>query len=182
MEIVESIESVVTILAILLGGAYAIFKLGVFRDLKPHLTITQSVSHRLVGSRYVHVAVTASLHNCSKVAIELRRALFRAQMISPLTDEDVELLYDDASVDNDDTSIWWPTLEEIDNYWDVGELIIEPHESHAQTYEFIIGSENRTILIYAYFHNPAHIENGNVAKGWEVTTVYDLGNATRSES
>ncbi len=147
MEIIKSIESVVTILAILLGGAYAIFKLGVFRDLKPHLTITQSVSHRSVGSKYVHVSVTASLNNSSKVAIELRRALFRAQMISPLTDDDVELLYNDASIDNDDTSIWWPTLEEIDNHWDVGELIIEPNESHAQTYEFIIGSENRAILI-----------------------------------
>ena len=75
MELVVSIESVVTIFAILLAGAYAIFKLGVFRVLKPHLTITQNVSHRLLGNKYVHLAVTAHLHNSSKVAIEIRHCL-----------------------------------------------------------------------------------------------------------
>lgn len=174
MEIIESIESVVTIVAILLGGAYAIFKLGVFRDLKPHLTITQSVSHRLVGSKYIHIAVTASLHNSSKVAIELRRAFFRAQLISPLVDDEVERMYDETFSDDEDERIWWPTLEEIDKSWNDGELIVEPNETHSETYEFILGVETKTVMIYAYFHNPRHESDSNVAEGWDATTVYDI--------
>ena len=46
MHIVEIIESLVVIAAVLVGGGYAIFKLDVFRDLKPHLTVTQTASHR----------------------------------------------------------------------------------------------------------------------------------------
>ena len=174
MEIVESIESVVTILAILLGGAYAIFKLGVFRDLKPHLTITQSVSHRHIGSNYIHIAVMVELQNSSKVAMELRHAFFRAQMISPLTDEEIEQLYGNTFTDDEDKRIWWPTLEEIDKSWGVGELIIEPNETHSETYEFIVGMETETVMIYAYFHNPQYESGANVAEGWDTTTVYDI--------
>ena len=174
MEIIESIESVVTILAIVLGGAYAIFKLGVFRDLKPHLTITQTVSHRLIGSKYVHLAVTVSMHNSSKVGIELRHALFRAQLISPLIDEEVERMYEETFSDVEDERIWWPTLEEIDKSWNDGELIVEPNETHSETYEFIVGVETKTVMIYAYFHNPRYESGSNVAEGWDATTVYDM--------
>ncbi len=174
MEIIESIESVITILAILLGGAYAIFKLGVFRDLKPHLTISQEVSHRFVGKKYVHLAVTAHLHNSSKVAIEIKHAKFRAQLISPLVDEEVERMYEETFSDDEDERLWWPTLEEIDKSWSDGELIVEPNETHSETYEFIVGVETETVMIYAYFHNPRHKPDSRVAEGWDATTVYDL--------
>ena len=49
--IATAVASIVTAIAILLGGIYAVFKLRVFRDLKPHLTITQRVSHRRVGTK-----------------------------------------------------------------------------------------------------------------------------------
>ena len=181
METVEIIEpiatvvaSIVTAIAILLGGFYAVFKLRVFRDLKPHLTITQRVSHRSIGTKYVHVAVTASLHNSSKVAIAIRRSFSRLQTISPLADADIEQLYYDAFSDDDDVSIWWPTLEEIEHPWDEGELIVEPSESHSETYEFIIGADIETILVYTYFYNPGYETDGNVAEGWHTTTVYDI--------
>ncbi len=174
MEIIESIESVITILAIVFGGVYAVFKLGVFRDLKPHLTITQNVSHRLIGSKYVHLSVTAHLHNSSKVAIELQEAFFRAQLISPLADEEVEKMYDETFFDDEDERILWPTLEEMDKSWNHGELIVEPNETHSETYEFIVGNETETVMIYAYFHNPRYYFDTNEAKGWDSTTVYDI--------
>ena len=97
-------------------------------------------------------------------------------MVSPLTDEQIEILYEDATVDNQNPSIWWPTLDEIDKYWDDGEIIIEPNESHSHTYEFIVGAENKTIMVYAYFYNSKYSNTRNVAEGWEVTTVYDVTN------
>ena len=157
------------------------FKLRVFRDLKPHLTITQRVSHRRVGTKYVHLAVIASLHNSSKVAIEIRRSFSRLQAISPLTDKDIDQLYDDAFSDDDDyVSFWWPTLEAIKHPWNEGELIIEPSESHSETYEFIISADIETILVYTYFYNPRYETDVNVAEGWHATTVYDIKQTTRS--
>ena len=42
-------QSLVTILAIIVGGIFALFKLQAFRDFDPHLTISHNVSHRLIG-------------------------------------------------------------------------------------------------------------------------------------
>ena len=65
------LQSVVTVVAIAGGGVFAYYELQVFRAFAPHLTISQEVSHRYIGDRYVHIAVTATLHNSSKVKIEL---------------------------------------------------------------------------------------------------------------
>ena len=121
MHIVEIIESLVVIAAVLVGGGYAIFKLDVFRDLKPHLTVTQTASHRLVGSRYVHISVTLSLENSSKVAISPRNAEFRIQTLSSLSDQEIELLYEETFVNVERDRIWWPTLEEFSRRWREGD-------------------------------------------------------------
>ena len=169
-------ESFFTIAAIVGAGAYAIVKLRVFRDLKPHLTMRQSVSHRRVGSEYIHVAATATLYNGSKVAIELRQSFSRAQTISPLTDRDIEQLYFEAYGVAENRSVWWPTLEQVDRTWTKGELIIEPGETHSETFEFIIGATNKTILINTYCFNPRLKTGKGEAEGWDATTVYDIVN------
>ena len=87
------VQSVITSAAILIGGAFALFKLQLFRDFQPHLTISNAVSHRHIGESYVHIDVTATLHNSSKVKMELREGFFRLQQIAPILDEDIETLY-----------------------------------------------------------------------------------------
>ena len=86
-------QSIVMALAIIFGGIFALLKLQAFRDFDPHLTISHMVSHRLVGDSYIHIDVTATLQNSSKVQIELNKGFFRLQQISPLSDEEVEELY-----------------------------------------------------------------------------------------
>ena len=169
-------ESFFTIAAIVGAGAYAIVKLRVFRDLKPHLTMRQSVSHRRVGSDYIHVAATATLFNSSKVAIELRRSFSRAQTVSPLSKQEIEQLYEDAFSDAENQGFLWPTLQRVNHSWEEGELIVEPGEAHAQTYEFVIGATNETILIYTYCFNPNPDAGRGEAEGWAATTVYDIVN------
>ena len=85
----SGIQSAITSVAIVVGGAFALFKLQVFRTFEPHLTITQEVSHRPVGDSYVHIVVTATLHNSSRVRVDLREGLFRLQQIQPILDEEV---------------------------------------------------------------------------------------------
>ena len=54
------VQAGITFVAIIVGGVVAFLKLQVFRDFEPHLTISNSISHRLLGTKYVHVAVTAT--------------------------------------------------------------------------------------------------------------------------
>ena len=86
------LQGYVTVVAIMAGGAFAIYRLRVFRTLEPHITVTQTVSHRVVSDSYVHIFVAAMLHNCSRVEVGIREATFALQMISPMTDFAVEIL------------------------------------------------------------------------------------------
>ena len=82
-DIASIVQSFATALAIVTGGIYALYKFQVFRTLEPHLTIEHRISHRRLSDSYVHIALTAMLHNSSRVHVELREGLFRLQGVSP---------------------------------------------------------------------------------------------------
>ena len=60
----------VTAFAILAGGFFAAYKLEVFRDFAPHLTITHAITHRAVSDSYVYISVSITLHNSSRVKVD----------------------------------------------------------------------------------------------------------------
>ena len=164
------VQSVITVVAIVGGGVFAYYKLQIFRTFEPHLTISHEVSHRYIGDSYVHIAVTATLHNSSKVKMELRKGFFLLQQISPLSDEEVKSLHDQVFEDQEYQHIQWPTLEEVEREFGKGELIVEPGESHPETFEFILPQWYDSIMVYTYFYNPTSPQ----PQGWAASNVYDI--------
>ena len=76
-------------MAFLIVAIFAYRKLQLFRDFEPHLTITQAVTHRPIGTQYVHIAVTATLHNSSKVRVEIADDFLSvAPNTQPLSDDE----------------------------------------------------------------------------------------------
>ena len=174
-EVTETIQSVVTVIAILAGGYFAFSRLQIFRTFEPHLTISHRVSHRRLSDSYMHIDATAVLQNNSKVQIELREGFVLLQGISPVSDEEAESLYAGTSEDGGYENLQWPVLEDIERVWGESRLVVEPGESHAETFEFIIGvSDYQSVLIYTYFYNPRASKSRGSAKGWGATTVYDM--------
>ena len=178
-ESVEIVQSIFTIIAIVAGGLFAWHKWQEFRESEPHLTITHEVSHRPVGDSYVHIAVTAVLHNSSKVHIELSKGFFRLQQVRPAPDADIEALYAQVFVDGEFEDIQWPRLEELSRTWNKGELIVEPGATHPETCEFIVSTVVQTVNIYTYFYNSTHSSGAKTAEGWGLTTVHDMMGAKR---
>lgn len=168
------IQLVVTVFAIIAGGIFAAYKWQVFRESEPHLTITNEVSHRPVGDSYVHIAVTAILHNSSKVKMEFREAFFLLQKISPVSEEEVEALYTQVFRDRKYDNLQWPTLDEAPRNWEKEVLIVEPGESHQETCEFVILADIESVMIYTYFHNSQFSQSSSTPEGWSATTVYDI--------
>lgn len=179
-DIVEMIQLFVVASAVVIGGIVALYKLQIFRDFQPHLTVTQKVSHRVVGNEYIHVEMTATLHNSSRVKIEVREGLFRLQQIAPLSDEEIMELYAQVFIDEESKHLQWPTLEEIDRKWAANELIVEPGESHQETYEFIVSREVTSVMVYAYFYNSRYPQSPS--EGWGATTVHDILENTSNSS
>jgi hypothetical protein len=166
--------ALVTILAILFGGLFAAVKFELFRDFEPHLTISHSINHRRVGESYVHIDVTVTLQNSSKVKVSLREGFFFLQRLMPVTDAEVEQIYSEAFDREDSQQFVWPTLEEAYRNWNENELIIEPGEAYSELLEFIVSSEVESVIIYTYFYNPGP---SNVPTGWHRATAHDIVNA-----
>ena len=173
-DIAAIVQSSVTAVAIVAGGIFAYYKLQLFRDLEPHLSVTHEVSHRFVGDSYVHIAVTANLYNSSRVSVEVRRFTFRLQEISPVSDSEIERLYKEVFEDRIEDYIQWPTLDGIDLSRNKGEMIVEPGGSHKETFEFIVSTGIETVMVYTYFYNSPRPQNSQSSEGWGATTVYDI--------
>ena len=189
-------QAVATVIAIGVGGLFTWRNAQIFRARAPHVTISHEVSHRFVGTEYVHIAVTAILHNRSRVNIEFRDGLFIIQQIAPSLDENVEELYASVFLDHEYEDLQWPTLEQARRAWDEDELIVEPRESETDTFEFIVSTDVESIVITTYFYNsrvlgkiPDEIEPRDAPRlrgklrrwrevrgprGWSRTTVYDI--------
>lgn len=168
------VQSVITSAAILTGGFFAVFKLQIFRDFEPHLSISQEVSHRFIGDDYVHIAVTATLNNRSRVRAELLEGFVKVQQILPITNEDVERLYAQAFIDGEYESLQWPLLDEVLRPGAGSKLVVEPGELNQEACEFIISSEVKSVLVYTYFYNSRYSLVSSAAEGWGATTVYDI--------
>ena len=167
------LQPLVTALVLVVGGIFAYRKLQLFRDFEPHLTVTQSVSSRAVGSQYAHIAVTATLHNSSKVRVEVRECLFQIHQVQLLSDDDVEHYYVEAFREDGSAYIEWPIIDEVMRRLEPNEIVIEPGAYHHEPCEFILSRNVTTVLVYSYFFNTAYSENGQSAQGWSATTVHD---------
>ncbi len=167
-------QAVGAVTVIFVGGVFAYWRLQIFRTFQPHLTISHEVSHRAISESYIQITVTMHLKNSSKVKIDLRRAFFALQLVSPLTDEKVEELYDETFVKKTQRHIQWEKLDDIQREWIKNELIIEPSESHQETCEFILSSDIKSVAIYTYFYNSESSRYTQSAEGWSAATTYDI--------
>ena len=182
-DVAEIVQASVTALAIVAGGIFAGYKLQIFRDFEPHLTISQTVSHRFIGESYVHIAVTADLKNSSRVEMEIRNGMFRLQHMAPVSDHDVESLYSqvsEAKESEEFQEFQWPTLVQDPRNWDKNEFIIEPGESHQETVEFIVRRKVESALVYTYFYNSKFFPGSRSSQGWGATTTYDIMDANHA--
>ncbi len=174
IEILGIAQALVTIVAIVSGGSFAAYKWQVFREAEPHLTITHEVSFRRISESYVHIAVTATLENNSRVQIELHDGNFLIQHIAPTLDEHVEALYAQTFVKEEFVDIPWPILVDVQRVWEEGELVVEPGELHPETFEFIVSEEVKSVIVYTYLYNSTYSEGSRSAEGWGATTVLDI--------
>ena len=153
-----TIESVITIIAIVIAGIFAWRNGIIFRHRSPHINIAHDVTHRFISPSYTHLIVTATLHNRSRVKVEFRDGFVVLQKIAPLDDDELTQLYaqsfDNAvSANADEEDIQWETLDEIRGVWNKDELIVEPGSATTLTIEFIVPKDIQAVLITTYLYN-----------------------------
>ena len=166
-------QSIVTVLAIIIGGIIAAYKLQLFRDFEPHLTISHAISHRPVGNGYIHIAVKAVLHNSSRVEVKLKDGWLLIQHITTMSDDPTSENPSEPQTPVENFLYpQWPTLDE--SSFDLGdhEIAIEPGQTIQEVLQFMVPDGVDTVLICYFFHDSRFPENP--LRGWGITDVYDI--------
>ena len=169
------IQSFVTAIAIVIGGIWAYSRFQAFRTLQPHLYIRHRVTHRSLSESYLHIELTAVVHNTSRVHVELERGVAIVQEVAPISNAEAEALFEAALGDDADPWIPWPIIGRMQRVWENPSLIVEPGATHSETFEFIVLKwEDQSLLLYTYFYNAEAQRHPEMNDGWSATTVYDV--------
>ena len=147
-------QALATLAAVVVGGWFAWRNRHLFRYGQPHLTISHEISHRQVSPGYVQVAVTAILHNSSRVKVEVLDGLLTIQQMAPVSDSDAEEIFAETFIDKKHNgALQWDTLTQFRLSWNQENLIAEPGESATATFEYMVPIYIESLLVTTYFYN-----------------------------
>lgn len=170
-------QAIATVIALTLGGIFAWRRGFIFRHQQPHVTISHDVTNRHIGHGYVHIEVTATLHNTSRVKVEFRDGLFTVEQLAPVDGEMAERLFDETIDKAVYESPKWDLLIERRLEWSSDEFIVEPGEIATSTFEHIVSDAVGSVLITTFFYNtrvlgkiPSEMEPRNVERWNRVTS------------
>ena len=173
-DVAASIQSAVTVIAIVTGGIFALFKLQVFRDFEPHVDVANEIKYRLMNDTYVHIDVRATIHNTSKVKVGFRRARFSILQVLLNSNDDIAEIHEQVFISQEKRDMQWPVLNVIEHEWDDGKLVVEPGENHSESQEFIVLKEDaETVRIETFFFDQRFTEPSDEF-GWSATTFCDI--------
>ena len=175
-ELAAIAQSSVTAFAIIAGGLFAAYKLKVFRDFETHLTITHDIPHRPVSDSYIHISVSVTLHNSSRVKVDIVDGIFRLYHVAPLSDEQVEQLYLEMSETGSILELEWPVICESRFARGEGETYVEPGEFHQETIDFIVSSDTKSVVVYTFVGDSRYSMALQGQRGWDLSSVYEIIN------
>ena len=79
----RSIHAIGLTFAVLAGGLFAIFKLNIFRTLRPRLNISLDITHRFTDAGRLHIGVVSTLVNSSRIQVNPKVILTHLEILVP---------------------------------------------------------------------------------------------------
>ena len=168
-EWVAIIGGVAAVAVVIAGGVLAWRNAQIFRAKAPHVIVEHEVSHRTVGTKYVHIFVTAVLHNKSRVHVEFLDGFANIRQVKPISNADVEVLYEQVFVDQEFANVQWPLLSTLRHRWEQDGLLVEPGETETENFDFIVQRGVESVAVTTYFYNSRVV--GKIPDDTELDTV-----------
>ena len=173
----DDLRNIATTLVIAGGVSVAWYKLGIFREFEPHLSIEQTVQSRRLGNSFRLIVVTAIMTNHSKVLVKPRKGYCRLAQTAPIDDFAVVGIWTDSLENGANTleQFGWPVLGDVRRTWPEGDIAIEPGECHRETYQFIVDGATESVVALTAIYNPAYNEDpASRAETWRCYTFHDV--------
>lgn len=175
----ETIASIATISAIIVGGYWTYTLFVQERKSYPHAKIEQKVSHIPLSDKINLMYVNIGLTNAGNTILLVKKSIIRVQQILPIVPSK-ENGYLAATQVNDaleevkrkEDRFSWPSICERDKIFKPP-LDIEPGEKDVINFEFAVSSKVKVVRVYSYFKNEKKSKDG-AGLGWVAVTYYNF--------
>ena len=153
-----SIQSVATVIAIIVGGVWAYKNFIQKREKHPRVEVTHHIWHRVIPGGKALLFIDVSIANKGSVLLRLRTGQLRVYQVLPVPSEASRQISQNTldSIPHKECDFDWTMLGYAHEAWDNEENEIEPNEIERMHYQFSICSQVRVILIksdFPYFEN-----------------------------
>jgi hypothetical protein len=177
-EIVQVIQAIATIVAIIVGGVWT-YRLFVLQRLAyPHLKIDHSVTDLPLPENQMRLVVDIIHTNSGSIKITPQYGFLKIYRLQDLPAETADQLNEPQPQDGEDNDGTWEILDNHAWKWDPRTpLIIEPGESNQLHYELTLDADVGPLEIYSYFRNPTITDQD---LGWRHTSIYLPAHARES--
>src|SRR5690349_23009918 len=180
---IASVQSLITIIAIFVGGFWSYRVFIQERQSHPRLEIEHKIQHWKISSDQILLSVNEILTNTGPVKVDLRGGTIRVIQVMPLPQPVANDLRDVQSKTRHSKaqpSILepkvWDVLVDSPRKWKRDKVVIEPGENDVVPNEFIIPANIQVVAVYSYITNP-----DDPKLGWNGLTYYDLTKAERED-
>jgi len=170
----STIQSLLTSLAIVVGGGWFLIR----RGLMPRADVSHAVTHHWLDSHTLWIRSSVTVRNRGDVLIELPESDARLLQVLPLRGQAGErIVAHENARPRGRTDVNWP---ELDTCEDADKTFhVEPGESDTQNWDFVVycdRDDDRPELVILYHHlkNPVKPPVRERPVGWCVETVHDV--------
>lgn len=178
-EIVEIIQAITTVIAIIVGGGSSYWLFVRNRQKYPRASVAHHIAHKRIGDDrlLLHVGVTAI--NEGDVLLELVSLETRVQQVLPLSGEILAAIAKgQRPVPEGQTEMPWPQIDSQKLVLEKGdEWEVEPGESQDIHHDFILDGDIEVVEVYTYLMNETKRKR---ELAWDLTSLYDLTEENRT--
>lgn len=168
-EPVQTIQAVVTIIALLMGGIWSYNLFIKHRELYAKADIQHKIATVRLTNDKILLRVAVSIHNSGNVLLPLREGEVRIERVLPLSDVSQEKLGKDGGLIVDANLHLWPTIKLLPLKWQRGQFNIEPGEQDEIPADFVLSSNLEVVNVDTHLTNPS-----NPSLGWRHSTIVNL--------
>lgn len=200
---VDILQSIVTIVAILIGGFWTYRLFWLRRQRYPRVDLSYEITHRHLTIDKTLLYIILNVKNTGEVLVRIYEGTLWVLHILPLPSEISEWLFEGKDlrvelqklITDTGASLWqteipWPVIEEKESRWPPGYLEIEPGNTTQIRFEVVINREVRTVKVFSFLRNSVrrplvvHVDSEGIMSwfrrhdkrpaGWTLSTLYDI--------
>jgi hypothetical protein len=179
-DVIQAVQSVVTTLAIIIGGFWAYLAFGRKREKFPRAKLAHKFGVMPVDANRRILRVELEVENIGDTLLDITSVLNRVQQVFPLAPtKDGEF---DPRPSQDVPEIPWPMIADRKLEFITGHREIEPKEPDWFHFDYVLGPEVETVVIYSFVKNARKKRRLFSAKapkevGWMKTETVHLDSA-----